>query len=334
MQIFKDVTALIGNTPLVRLNRLTEGARAMVVAKLEFYNPASSVKDRIGLSMIDAAERSGQLKPGGTIVEATSGNTGIALAMVGAARGYKVVLTMPETMSKERRALLRAFGAELILTPGSEGMKGAVAKAEEVGAKDSAVLVRQFANEANPEIHRKTTAEEIWADTDGQVDIVVAGIGTGGTITGVGQVLKERKPGVQMIGVEPGRVPDPQRRPAGPAQDPGHRRELRPRDPRPHDLRRDHRRRRRDLGPLGPPRRRRGGPAGRHLLRRGARRRRPGGQARGERRQAHRRDHPVVRRALPVHDPLQRPDGLMPRALTAARSSPRPSWRDPAAMRT
>jgi len=207
VKIYKDVTALVGNTPLVRLNRITEGARAMVVAKLEFQNPASSVKDRIGVSMIDAAERSGQLKPGGTIVEATSGNTGIALAMVGAARGYRTVLTMPETMSRERRALLRAFGAELILTPGSEGMKGAVARAEEVGERDNAVLVRQFANEANPQIHRETTAEEIWADTDGQVDIVVAGIGTGGTITGVGQVLKERKPGVQMIGVEPAESP-------------------------------------------------------------------------------------------------------------------------------
>jgi cysteine synthase A len=177
------------------------------VAKLEFYNPASSVKDRIGVAMIDAAEASGLLKPGGTIVEATSGNTGIALAMVGAARGYKVVLTMPETMSKERRALLRAFGSELVLTPGSEGMKGAVNKAEELGAADGAVLVRQFANEANPEIHRKTTAEEIWADTDGAVDFVVAGIGTGGTITGVGQVLKERKPGLKMIAVEPAESP-------------------------------------------------------------------------------------------------------------------------------
>jgi cysteine synthase A len=207
VRIYDDVTQLIGNTPLVRLNRISEGSGAQIAAKLEFYNPASSVKDRIGVSMIDAAEQAGLLKPGGTIVEATSGNTGIALAMVGAARGYKVILTMPDTMSKERRALLRAFGAELILTPGSEGIRGAVNKAEEIGAADNAVLVRQFANEANPAIHRKTTAEEIWADTDGQVDIVVAGIGTGGTITGVGQVLKERKPDVQMIGVEPAESP-------------------------------------------------------------------------------------------------------------------------------
>jgi cysteine synthase A len=207
MRIYDDVTQLIGNTPLVRLNRLTEGAGATVAAKLEFYNPASSVKDRIGVSMIDAAEASGQLKPGGTIVEATSGNTGIALAFVGAARGYRVVLTMPETMSKERRGLLRAYGAELVLTPGSEGMKGAVAKAEELGEQDGAVLVRQFANEANPEIHRRTTAEEVWNDTDGQVAAFVAGIGTGGTITGVGQVLKERNPDVKIIAVEPAASP-------------------------------------------------------------------------------------------------------------------------------
>jgi cysteine synthase len=207
-RIYDDVTKLIGNTPLVRLNRVTDGAGATVLAKLEFYNPASSVKDRIGVSIVDAAEKSGQLPPGGTIVEATSGNTGIALAMVGAARGYDVVLAMPETMSKERRALLRAFGAELILTPGSEGMRGAVARAEQVVAeRPGAVLARQFANEANPAIHRATTAEEIWADTDGEVDIVVAGIGTGGTITGVGQVLKERKPGLQMIAVEPAESP-------------------------------------------------------------------------------------------------------------------------------
>ncbi|HEX5511379.1 MAG TPA: cysteine synthase A [Actinomycetales bacterium] len=207
VRIYDDVTKLVGNTPLVRLNRITGDAKATVLAKLEFYNPANSVKDRIGVSMIEAAERSGQLKPGGTVVEATSGNTGIALAMVGAAKGYKVVLTMPETMSKERRALLRAFGAELVLTPGSEGMKGAVAKAEEIGEQRGAVLVRQFANEANPDVHRRTTAEEIWNDTDGTVDIVVSGIGTGGTITGVGQVLKERKPSVKMIAVEPAESP-------------------------------------------------------------------------------------------------------------------------------
>ncbi len=207
-RIYDDATALIGNTPLVRINKITDGAPATVVGKLEFYNPASSVKDRIGVAIIDAAEASGELKPGGTIVEATSGNTGIALAFVGAARGYDVVLTMPETMSKERRALLRAFGAELILTPGSEGMKGAVNRANEIVAeRPGAILARQFANEANPAIHRKTTAEEIWADTDGQIDILVAGIGTGGTITGVGQVLKERKPDVKIVAVEPAESP-------------------------------------------------------------------------------------------------------------------------------
>ncbi|MGZ4604217.1 MAG: cysteine synthase A [Kineosporiaceae bacterium] len=206
-RIYDDVTQLIGNTPLVRLNRITDGAGATVVAKLEFYNPASSVKDRIGVSMIDAAEAAGELKPGGTIVEATSGNTGIALAMVGAARGYRVVLTMPESMNKERRALLRAYGAELVLTPATEGMKGAVARAEQIGLDEGAVLVRQFENPANPEIHRRTTAEEIWNDTDGQIDALVAGIGTGGTITGVGQVLRERKPEVKIFAVEPAASP-------------------------------------------------------------------------------------------------------------------------------
>ena len=206
MPIYDDVTKLIGNTPLVRINRLID-SEATVAAKLEFYNPASSVKDRIGVSIIDAAEASGQLQPGGTVVEATSGNTGIALAMVGAARGYNVVLTMPETMSKERRALLRAYGAELIVTEGALGMKGAVEKANQIAEERGGVLARQFANEANPEIHRKTTAEEIWKDTDGQVDIVISGIGTGGTITGVGQVLKARKPDVQMIAVEPAESP-------------------------------------------------------------------------------------------------------------------------------
>jgi cysteine synthase A len=207
-RIYDDATQLVGNTPLVRINKLTEGVNATIVGKLEFYNPASSVKDRIGVAIVDAAEASGELKPGGTIVEATSGNTGIALAFVGAVRGYNVVLTMPDSMSKERRALLRAYGAELILTPGAEGMKGAVDKADAIAAeRPGAILARQFANEANPEIHRRTTAEEIWADTDGQVDILVAGIGTGGTITGVGQVLKARKPGVQIIAVEPAESP-------------------------------------------------------------------------------------------------------------------------------
>ncbi len=207
-RIYDDVTALVGNTPLVRLNRVTGTGGAEVVAKLEFYNPASSVKDRIGVAIIDAAEKSGQLPVGGTIVEATSGNTGIALAMVGAARGYDVVLTMPESMSKERRALLRAFGAELVLTPAGEGMKGAVNAAEKIAAeRPGAVLARQFANEANPAIHRATTAEEIWADTDGRVDILVAGIGTGGTITGTGQALKEKKPSLQVVGVEPAESP-------------------------------------------------------------------------------------------------------------------------------
>ena len=207
MSIYPDVTAVIGRTPLVKLNRIV-GDNATVAAKLEFYNPANSVKDRIGKAIIDAAEASGELKPGGTIVEGTSGNTGIALAFVGAARGYKVVLAMPETMSKERRALLRAFGAELVLTPGPEGMKGAVAKAEEIAAStEGAVLARQFANPANVAVHKQTTAEEIWADTDGEVDIFVAGVGTGGTITGVGQLLKERKPEVKVVAVEPAESP-------------------------------------------------------------------------------------------------------------------------------
>ena len=206
--IYDDVSKLVGRTPLVRLNRLTEGIDAQVVVKLEFYNPANSVKDRIGVAIIDAAEQSGELKPGGTIVEATSGNTGIALAMVGAARGYKVILTMPETMSTERRVMLRAFGAEIVLTPGAEGMAGAVARAKQIIADtENAVAANQFANPANPAIHQSTTAEEIWADTDGAIDIFVAGIGTGGTITGVGRNLRARKPEVQIIGVEPSDSP-------------------------------------------------------------------------------------------------------------------------------
>ncbi|MCG7308797.1 cysteine synthase A [Brachybacterium sp. ACRRE] len=207
MPIFENVSELVGRTPLVRLNHLGDEVVADVVAKLEFYNPAASVKDRIGVAMIDAAERSGQLQEGGTIVEATSGNTGIALAMIGTSRGYRVVLTMPESMSKERRALLRAFGAELVLTEASKGMKGAVERAQEVAEETGGVQVKQFENQANAEIHRTTTAEEIWEDTDGEIDVLVAGIGTGGTITGVGQVLKERKPGVRIVAVEPAESP-------------------------------------------------------------------------------------------------------------------------------
>ncbi|MER2082679.1 cysteine synthase A [Rhodococcus sp. (in: high G+C Gram-positive bacteria)] len=202
--IYNNVTELVGRTPIVRLNRLTEGLDAQVAVKLEFYNPANSVKDRIGVAIIDAAEKSGALKPGGTIVEGTSGNTGIALAMVGAARGYKVILTMPETMSTERRVMLRAYGAEIVLTPGSEGMAGAVAKAKEIVEQtENAVSASQFANPANPAIHEATTGEEVWADTDGAVDIFVSGIGTGGTITGVGRTLRKYKPEVKIVGVEP-----------------------------------------------------------------------------------------------------------------------------------
>ncbi len=208
MRIADSVVELIGNTPLVRLNRVSEGSLATIAAKLEFFNPGSSVKDRIGVAMIDAAERDGQLVPGSVIVEPTSGNTGIALAMVAAARGYRCVLTMPDTMSKERRMLLRAFGAELILTPGAEGMGGAIAKAEELAkSNEGYVILQQFENPANPAIHRSTTAEEIWRDTDGTVDIVVGGVGTGGTVSGVGQALKPRRPQLRIVAVEPAASP-------------------------------------------------------------------------------------------------------------------------------
>jgi len=209
MKIANNITELIGNTPLIRLNRLTQVAHAEVVAKLESFNPAHSVKDRIGAAMIAAAEKSGALTKDKIIVEPTSGNTGIALAMVAASKGYKCVLTMPETFSKERRMLLRAYGAELILTPGADGMGGAIKKAEELVASDPKkyFMPQQFNNPANPEIHRKTTAEEIWQDTDGKVDFLVAGIGTGGTITGVGEVLKSRKPSLKVVAVEPDASP-------------------------------------------------------------------------------------------------------------------------------
>ena len=208
MAIANDITELIGNTPLVRLRRVSDGAAAEIAAKLEFFNPAHSVKDRIAVAMIDAAEEAGLITAGTTIVEPTSGNTGIALAMVCAARGYHCIFTMPETMSKERRMLLRGYGAELVLTPGPEGMGGAIAKAVEIAKGDGDYFMpQQFENPANPAIHRKTTAEEIWADTEGRVDIVVAGVGTGGTITGVGQVLRERKPSVRLVAVEPAASP-------------------------------------------------------------------------------------------------------------------------------
>ncbi|MDO5634137.1 MAG: cysteine synthase A [Micrococcus sp.] len=202
--ILNNITEAVGNTPLVRLNRLSEGLPGTVAVKLEFYNPANSVKDRIGRSIVDAAEAAGELKPGGTIVEGTSGNTGIALAMVGAARGYKVILTMPETMSTERRVMLRAYGAEIVLTPGSEGMRGAVERAQKIVAEtDNAIWARQFANQANVEAHYTTTGPELWEATDGEIDVFVCGVGTGGTVTGAGRYLRERKPDIRLVVVEP-----------------------------------------------------------------------------------------------------------------------------------
>jgi cysteine synthase A len=208
MRVYNNITEIFGNTPLVKLNRVLDGAKANVYAKLEFYNPSSSVKDRLAIAMVNAAEESGELKPGGTIIEATSGNTGIGLAMVGAARGYRTIIVMPDSMSLERKILIRAYGAELVLTPAAQGMKGSVATAEELGQQiPGSVLVRQFDNPAGPKIHRETTAEEIWRDLDGQVDALVAGSGTGGTITGTGQRLKELNPNIKVFAVQPAASP-------------------------------------------------------------------------------------------------------------------------------
>lgn len=208
LRVYNNITEVFGNTPLVRLNRIMDGAKAEVYAKLEFYNPSSSVKDRLGIAMINEAEKTGELKPGGTIIEATSGNTGISLAMIGAARGYRTIIVMPDSMSLERKILIRAYGAELVLTPAAEGMKGSVAKAEELGRNiEGSILVRQFENPAGPKIHRETTAEEIWRDTDGKVDVFIAGSGTGGTITGTSLRLKELKPSLKSYVVQPAASP-------------------------------------------------------------------------------------------------------------------------------
>jgi cysteine synthase A len=308
MHIANDVTALIGNTPLVRINRISDGAQATIAAKLEFYNPANSVKDRIGVAMIDAAQDAGLIGPDTVIVEPTSGNTGIALAMVCAARGIKCVLTMPETMSNERRMLLRAFGADLVLTPGPEGMGGAIARAEQLAKENPNYLMpQQFANPANPAIHRATTAEEIWNDTDGQVDIVVSGVGTGGTITGIGQVLKERNPDVQVIAVEPAASPVLSGGAKGPHPIQGIGAGFVPEildtavydeivQVDAEDAMATARRSAREEGLLGG-----------HLVGCGTVGRRRGRQAPRERGQADRGDHPELRRALPEHGPVRRP---------------------------
>ena len=308
-RIYGSITETIGDTPLVRLKRLTQmqGIKAEILAKLEFFNPISSVKDRIGVSMIDAMEADGRVGPDTVLIEPTSGNTGIGLAFVAAARGYRLILVMPDSMSLERRKMLALLGAELVLTPASGGMNAAVAKAEELAREiNNAVIPQQFKNPANPEIHRLTTAEEIWNDTNGAIDVFVAGIGTGGTITGVGQVLKEKKPEVKIVAVEPEDSPLLSQGTRRPAQDPGHRRQFRSRDPRPLGDRRGNDRQQpgglRDGARARPLR----GHSLRHL---GGRCRRRGAAARGaagDGRQDDRGGDPRFRRALSVDGAVRR----------------------------
>ena len=301
-RVYDSIAETIGNTPLVRVRRLSaeEGITADLLLKLEFFNPIASVKDRIGVAMIEALEAEGRIGPDTVLVEPTSGNTGIGLAFVCAARGYRLILTMPESVSVERRKMLALLGAEVVLTPREQGMKGAIAKAEAILAEHpGGIMPDQFGNPANPEIHRRTTAEEIWADTDGKVDVIVAGVGTGGTLTGCGQALRPRKPSLRMVAVEPEASPVLSGGPSGPHPDPGHRRRLRAADPRHQPDRRDHPGRQRGgVRDGAAPRAARGHP-GRHLLRCDGRRRDRGRQAAGDGRQDDRGDHSLLCRALP-----------------------------------
>ena len=329
MKAFETITDAIGGTPLVRIRKLNAEGKANVYAKLEGKNPFGSVKDRIALSMIEAAETEGKLQAGSTIVEPTSGNTGVALAAVAAAKGYHVVLTMPETMSIERRKLLAAYGAELVLTEGPKGMKGAIARAEELArAHPDWFFPMQFDNPANPAAHRATTAEEIWADTDGRADILVAGVGTGGTLTGVGEVLKEKKPGFLVVAVEPDTSPVLSGSPPGAAQAPGHRGRLRALRAQHGRHRRDRQGFRRERGRYRPPPGPRRGDPGRHFLRRSA----LGGagtlQTPGEQGQEHRGDPAGQRREIPLHLALRR-DQINPiRTEQGARHGKQQAYRD------